>query len=190
MGLDRIPTSGICSLDIDVSIPLPRLCVQDPRKGYIHPATQADILALLEFFGAEVTYGVRSIELIRGGDPVQGLLLGRHLVPGRIVLYDQLPSPWLLPGRLPSQELDRLEGAGAQVECTRYGLTWVTWPENTLKEFMLLDVLLHEIGHHILQHHKGKRRIRIARTRDHEAYARTFAERCRRRYLEAIPSGG
>ena len=60
----------------------------------------------------------------------------------------------------------------------------MSWPGETLKEFMLLDVLLHEIGHHVLQHYKGKQRVRIARTRDHEAFASAFAERCRRRYLE------
>lgn len=142
-------------------------------------------MAVLEFFGAEVTYGVRSIELARScGDAVDGLLLGRLLVPGRIVLYDQPSSPWLLPGRLPAQQLERLEAAGAEVEPAECSGTRVTWPGETLKEFMLLGVLLHEIGHHILQHHKGKRRERTARTRDHEAYATAFAERYRLRYLE------
>jgi Zn-dependent peptidase ImmA (M78 family) len=45
-------------------------------------------------------------------------------------------------------------------------------------------VLLHEIGHHILQQHKGKRRPRIARTRDHEAFAARFAEKHRAKLLE------
>jgi hypothetical protein len=42
---------------------------------------------------------------------------------------------------------------------------------------MLEEVLLHEIGHHVLQHHTGKRPVRIARTRDHEAFAAAFAEK-------------
>ncbi len=183
LGIPCSPIQYVPSLDTSLS--LPRLRVQDPRRGCIHPATRTDVLALLEFFGAEVAYGLRSIELVRSrGDAVGGLLLGTLLVPGRIVLYDQPPSPWLLPGRLPTQQLERLEAAGAEVERTGCGRTHVTWPGETLKEFMLLDVLLHEIGHHVLQHHKGKRRARIARTRDHEAYARAFAQRCRVRYLE------
>lgn len=31
--------------------------------------------------------------------------------------------------------------------------------------------------------HKGKRRVRIARTRDHEAFADAFARKCREVYL-------
>ncbi len=188
LGVPSSPAPWTPSLD--TSLPLPRLHVQDPRRGRIHPATRADVLAVLEYFGAEATYGLRTIELARSrGDAVGGLLLGTLLVPGRIVLYDQPPSPWLLPGRLPTRQLERLEAAGAEVERTGCGRTRVTWPGETLKEFMLLDVLLHEIGHHVLQHHKGKRRARIARTRDHEAYARAFAQRCRVRYLEGRCAG-
>lgn len=170
---------------LDNSLPLPRLRVQDPGRDRIHPATRADVVAVLEYFGAEATYGLRTIELARSrGDAIDGLLLGRLHVPGRIVLYDQPTSPWLLPGRLPNQQMDRLETAGAEVEQTGCGRTWVTWPGETLKDFMLLDVLLHEIGHHVLQHYKGKRRARVARTRDHEASARAFAQRCRVMYLD------
>jgi hypothetical protein len=46
-----------------------------------------------------------------------------------------------------------------------------------LRKFVLCDVLLHELGHHRLQHEKGKRLARIARTRDHEAYATRIARR-------------
>jgi hypothetical protein len=41
-------------------------------------------------------------------------------------------------------------------------------------------VLMHEVGHHLIQQYKGKRRARVARTRDHEAFADGFARRCRR----------
>jgi Zn-dependent peptidase ImmA (M78 family) len=44
---------------------------------------------------------------------------------------------------------------------------------------MLEEILLHELGHHVLQHEKGKRPERIARTRDHEAFARRFARQLR-----------
>jgi len=59
------------------------------------------------------------------------------------------------------------------------GATLVDWPETTLRRFMLEEVLLHEIGHHVLQQHTGKRPVRIARTRDHEAFAARFAEKQR-----------
>jgi hypothetical protein len=35
------------------------------------------------------------------------------------------------------------------------------------------------LGHHVLQQYKGKRPVRIARTRDHEAAAERFASRQR-----------
>ena len=46
----------------------------------------------------------------------------------------------------------------------------------------LFDVLMHEIGHHLIQHYKGKRTVRRARTADHEAFADRFAQRCRLAY--------
>jgi hypothetical protein len=64
-------------------------------------------------------------------------------------------------------------------------LTVVTWPGATLRDFMLFDVLMHEIGHHLIQQYKGKRPARVVRTRDHEAFADRFAERCRLLYSAA-----
>jgi hypothetical protein len=42
-----------------------------------------------------------------------------------------------------------------------------------------VDVLLHELGHHVTQHRRGARAGRIARTRDHEAAAELVARRAR-----------
>ena len=75
--------------------------------------------------------------------------------------------------------------AGAQVEIDRETkATFVHWPDYSLSNFMIFEVLLHEIGHHILQHNTGKRTQRIARTRDHEAFARRFADRCRAAWFD------
>jgi Zn-dependent peptidase ImmA (M78 family) len=51
---------------------------------------------------------------------------------------------------------------------------------------MLFDVLMHEVGHHLIQHHKGKRQARVARTRDHEAFADAFARRWREVWLQDL----
>jgi hypothetical protein len=111
------------------------------------------------------------------------LLLGTLLVPGRIVLYDQPPSPWLLPGRLSATEQERLSRAGAVIELAGAGSqTVIVWPGTTLRDFMLFDVLMHEVGHHIIQHYKGKRHVRVVRTKNHETFADHFAHRCRLRY--------
>jgi hypothetical protein len=57
------------------------------------------------------------------------------------------------------------------------GTTVVDWPTDTLRRFILEEILPHELGHHVLQHHKAKRLDRIARTKDHEAFAALFSMR-------------
>jgi hypothetical protein len=165
--------------------PLPRLRVVRAREGFHHPAGRADIVRLLRFFGERCTYGLRSIELLQGTGPSprERMRLGRLMVPGRILLFDQPPSPWLVTGTLPEVELARLQRAGALVECAADRLhTVITWPGHTLRDFMLFDVLLHEIGHHLIQQYRGKRPARVVRTRDHEAFADYFAFQCRLLY--------
>ncbi|MDA8021133.1 MAG: hypothetical protein MPN21_27160 [Thermoanaerobaculia bacterium] len=135
----------------------------------------------MRFFGEGYVYGLRSIDLRQADPGSEGLQLGRLIVPGRIELYEQRASPWYLAGRLSAQESRRLEAAGARLDQGESSLV-VTWPERALEEFLLIDVLMHEVGHHLLQHHKGKRLARVARTRDHESFAERFARRCRARF--------
>jgi hypothetical protein len=159
--------------------------LQRPRTGHSHPAGRADIAAILRFFGEQCTYGLRSIELAQGYPTRPGgrLLFGVLRVPGRIILYDQAPSPWRLPGRLSEREHEWLCRAGAVVEAIGVGShTLVTWPGTTLRDFMLFDVLMHEVGHHLIQQYTGKRRARVVRTGDHEAFAAHFAVQCRLSY--------
>lgn len=166
--------------------PLPRVLVGRPPTGFLHAATRADVLALLHRAGAECSYGLRAVRLsVAPRADGRELRFGRLLVPGVIVLYAQPAPPWVLPGRLPDGERDRLGHAGAEITSTGGGTqTVVAWPGDTLRRFMLLDVLLHEIGHHVLQHERRAPSRRIVRTSDHEAFADQFARRWRER-LEA-----
>jgi hypothetical protein len=108
------------------------------------------------------------------------LTFGRYEVPGRILLFEQMKSPWRLPGVLKGMDANRFKRCGAIVTAKPGGrMTSVEWPGDSLKRFMLEEVLLHEMGHHVLQYHKGKRPARIARTKDHEAFAARFATRQR-----------
>lgn len=162
----------------------PRVQAGRPPASFFHPATRADVLGLLRRAGTECTYGLRAVRLTvapRAGG--EGLLFGRLIVPGVIVLYAQPVPPWTLPGRLPADARDRLLGAGAEISDAGGGTqTVVAWPGDTLRRFMLYDVLLHEIGHHVLQHERRAPAGRIVRTRDHEAFADQFA-RCWRERL-------
>jgi hypothetical protein len=174
----------------DEPVPLPRLRVSRPRYGFHHPACRADVARVLRFFGETCTYGLQSIELLRGEplSPGVAICFGRLLVPGRILLFDQPASPWVLTGRLPESEAERFRRGGARIE-EELLHTVVTWPEGALRDFMLFDVLMHEIGHHLVQQHKGKRPARVLRTREHEALADRFARSCRQSYAEgrALP---
>ena len=172
------------------SAPLPRLRARRLRPGHVHPAGVADIARVLRFFGEHCTYGVRSVELAQGASrvPASGLRLGRLVVPGRIILYDQPPSPWTLRGALHPAVRDRLCRSGAIVTPVGGAHTIVAWPAETLRDFMLFDVLMHEVGHHLIQQYKGKRPARVARTRDHEAFADLFARQCRDRYQADAPT--
>ena len=51
---------------------------------------------------------------------------------------------------------------------------------------MLFEVLLHELGHHVLQHERRAPSGRAVRTSDHEAVADQLA----RRWREQLPTGG
>lgn len=161
---------------------LPRIIIKRPRPGYLHALEKSDVHHILDFVGAEAVYGLRSIELVQ--QPVtaaQGFpLFGRLLVPGRIKLFEQPIPPWHLHGILPETEVKIIQRAGAQIEIdNEVKATMVDWPEESLREFMIFEILLHEVGHHIFQHNSGKRKERVARTRDHEAFAKRFVERCR-----------
>jgi hypothetical protein len=156
-----------------------RIVVRQPRKGFHHPAGKQNVLEILAAVGPVAFYGLRSVELARAPSnaSTSAPAFGRYRVPGRIVLFEQPFPPWRLPGLLKVEVARRLERAGAVLSpLADVGATLVDWPQTSLRRFMLEEVLLHELGHHVLQHHKGKRPERIARTRDHEAFAARFAE--------------
>ena len=167
----------------------PRVQIGRAPAGFVHAATRADVLALLLRAGAECIYGLRAVRLsVAPRTDGRELRFGRLLVPGVIVLYAQPAPPWVLPGVLPAGEQDRLARAGAEITVAGGGLqTIVTWPGDTLRRFMLFDVLLHEIGHHVLQHERRAPSRRIVRTRDHEAFADQFARRWRERLEPTVP---
>ncbi len=160
--------------------PLPRIVQKRPRPGFHHPASKRDITDLLRFFGAPYVYGLRCIELSQGSDRQPISALGCLQIPGRIIIYDQPLSPWRFSA-LAKRETANMSEAGAKLE-VKEGAVLVHWTPDALRDFMLFDVLMHELGHHLLQHNKGKRRSRIARTNDHEAFAEQFSANCRRAF--------
>jgi hypothetical protein len=154
--------------------------VSPARPGFAHPAGPDDIRRALEFFGPTAAYGLRRVELRHGsGRPLVAALTE----PGVVVLYEQPCPPWTVTGRFTAENRQRLRRAGAIVE-VRGTVTRVDWPEPALRDFMLLDGLMHEVGHHVVQHRAHKRRP-VMRTVDHERRADAFAAECRRAWTTA-----
>jgi hypothetical protein len=152
--------------------------VSPPRRGFAHPADPADIVEALTFFGPTAAYGLRGIELRQQPAAGAGPAVAALRVPGLVLLFEQPVPPWDLPGRLTDVATTRLLRAGAQVATGQAG-TKVDWPGNTLRDFMLFDGLMHEIGHHMIQHAARKHRTRAMRTADHERRADAYAVRAR-----------
>lgn len=159
----------------------PRIIFRKTHPGFHQPAGKREVNRFLDSIGPIALYGLRSVELARA--PVTGkgsLVFGRYEALGRILLFEQAEPPWRLPGILRQADTNRFKRFGATVTIQPDPqITTVDWPRDALKRFMLEGVLLHELGHHVLQQYKGKRPIRIARTRDHEAAAERFASRQR-----------
>jgi hypothetical protein len=150
-----------------------------PRPGFRHPAGAADVVRTLALFGPAASYGLRRVELRHQPGPASGPPLVAVLrVPGLVVLYEQPEPPWLLAGRLTAESARRLHRAGAAVRVGA-ATTRVDWPAATLRDFMLLDGLMHEIGHHRVQHRTGKDTARVRRTAEHERAADAYAAACR-----------
>ena len=157
----------------------------------MHPAGRGDLLDLLQFFGPECFYGLRSVMLMQGIGTSTAISLpfGRLIVPGTIVLYDQPEPPWFISGSVRHAERESLERAGASIESSDNNIhCLIKWTNENLKNFMLFEVFAHEVGHHIIQQYKGKRSDRVMRTKDHERFADAFARKCRREYLQSLAS--
>ncbi|WP_203912046.1 hypothetical protein [Rhizocola hellebori] len=154
-----------------------RVC--PPRAGFVHPADPGDIAGILTFFGPAAVYGVRGVELRQQPAAGAGVAVAMLRVPGLVLLFEQPMSPWDLSGQLTDMATARLQRAGARVTPSHTGVR-VDWPGSTLRDFMLFDGLMHEIGHHMIQHAAGKHRTRAMRTADHERRADEYAVRARR----------
>lgn len=160
--------------------PLERIDIRAarPRPGFRHPAGTADVARLLEFFGPTARYGLRRVEL-RQRTARTAITVAKYVNPGLIVLFEQPDPPWFLPGTLSPAARQRLERAGARVS-SHWSATCVEWTDRDLRDFILFDGLMHEIGHHVVEY--DDRRMRTA---DHERRARAYATECRTMWAAA-----
>lgn len=189
--------AGVAVLDAgrperqEAVVRLPRIRVSRASPGLVHAVTPPEIRRTMLVLGESSFYGLRAIDLLpRAAARPSALHLGRYIAPATVQLFAVEPPPWRLTGVLDTPALERMQLYGAQTDDDE-GVPGavIRWPGTSLRDFMLIDVLMHEVGHHVVQQYAGKRSARVRRTRDHEAFAASFAERCRVRYLQARPFG-
>lgn len=158
---------------IEVQKPLPRLH---------HPVSVRDVRALLGRLGPTASYGLKSIRLRREAAlRPEGIVFAEYAVPGRIDLFALPECPWRLPFQLHAIDRAAFEMYGAHIEIDNPGgFTIVYWGEAGLARFVLTEVLAHELGHHLFQHHRGKRSAKLCRHSDHERRADLHSRRVRK----------
>ena len=127
-------------------------------------------------------YGLRAIRLRQECLlNSSGIVFAEYVVPGEICLYAVPATPWQFPFVPSRSDLEAFaqHGANVHIDELRDQAT-ICWTPNGLKSYLLYEVLAHEIGHHILQHNKGKRQAQIRRRFDHEACADLYSRRLER----------
>jgi hypothetical protein len=160
--------------DGDVS-PRTTIRIRRLQSGCVHPLSRAEIDHFLTLVGPENRYGLTEI-VLRQECPwsVRRMLFGEYRPPGLILLYAVPAPPWQLDFLPEPQALAALARhcPGLVVERALQRLV-VPWTMDALKRFLLLEVLAHELGHHLLH----KRRGRHGRVTDHEARAELHRRR-------------
>ncbi|HLK56515.1 MAG TPA: hypothetical protein VKU00_08125, partial [Chthonomonadaceae bacterium] len=133
--------------------------------------------------------GISCIRLRREcGVTPQGIVFGEYLPSGEIHLYAVPSHTWVLPYLLHDADLAAFARYGCrwELDVTRERTT-LAWKPTGLRDFYLYAVLAHELGHHLLQYHKGKRQTALCRRSDHEKRADLHSHRVQVR-LKGEPS--
>lgn len=120
---------------------------QDPGAGFIHPVTIEEVVERVEQLPARFRQPIEVIELAsmtrkRSLFPCYGMQWGPN-----VYLYpieESLVETYTRPPK-PEQIIEAKMYGGVW---TQDGNLWrLTWTENTLRDFYLNNVLIHEIGH-------------------------------------------
>jgi hypothetical protein len=170
---------GRADAELLAPIRRPVIRIQKPAPGMRQPLTRRQIQLHLEAVGPQYYYGLRRITCRHeSAITPDGIVFGEYIVPGEIWLYSVPEGPWPLPFLLYDSDCVTFGRYGAQIQADRdRGRTVVSWAADDLARFMLREVLFHELGHHRLQYHKGKRSAVVCRRSDHERCADLHARR-------------
>lgn len=158
------------------------ICVSKPCPGTFHPLRPRDIRGLLEQAGGASAYGLNRIRMrYECAFLSDAVLFGEYLLAGEIHLYAVPPSPWRIPFVPAEEDIAAFRRHGARVLVSEARqMTTVEWSEEGLRGFYLYEVLAHELGHHLLHYHRGKRLAVTCRRSDHERRAELTRRRTMR----------
>ncbi|MDQ6779066.1 MAG: hypothetical protein M3256_25245 [Actinomycetota bacterium] len=141
-----------------------------PGKGYRHVLNKTDIerfIALLPDW-EEVSHGLEAIVLLPGRDDVEGVYVSPW-----VGIYAWSRALWWLYDAShfenPRESITRL---GVPFEPLDGGFV-AKWTDETVRAYQLLDVLVHELGHH---HDRMSTRGKLRSARG-ERYAEEYARR-------------
>ena len=144
-----------------------RFVIQSPGPTFLHPVSVSEIRERLALLPPSIVQQVEVVQLSRMTRkrqlfPCYGMQWGAsvYLYP----IEDSLIETYVRPPT-PSQQIEARMFGGVWSES---GHEWtLTWTLETLKDFYLNNVLIHEVGHVI--------DTRNTRTEDRERYANWFA---------------
>jgi hypothetical protein len=144
-----------------------KFVVEQPGAGYVHAVTRDEVSARLAELPRHLTRGLQVVQL-------SGITRKRQLFPcygmqwgSAVYLYPIEESLTESYHRPPTQE-QLVEARMFGGRWTQEGSLWtLTWSADTVRDFYLNNVLIHEIGHLNDQ--------RNTNTRDRERYANWFA---------------
>ena len=151
-----------------------------PGFGYRHILKKKDVLAFIEILPdwKELSKGLRAVILAPGDNTCSGWYRSTGIVA---ICAWQRDLWWLVRWSLEDDRL--LKKIVVPCEQTPEGYLW-KWTDSTIRAYQLLDVFLHELGHH---HDRmtTKSQRRCCRGEGYaEEYALRFADLIWERYLD------
>ena len=135
-----------------------RYIVDPPPRGYVYPCSIEDIRRILKELPAVFLQNVSTIHLCNQVKMNPGV--DAHIYDGSYIRIYPVPDKlrWNHGRKKPSPALaqERLEFGAYWRKMD--GEWWLCWDKDTLKEYTLNHVFLHEIGHSLDNHYYGTRR--------------------------------
>ena len=140
-------------------------------EGFVRPWSVEDVAKVLCSIPEKFLMDLTGVYLL--GGTVRQIRL-RNITYGMysscqifLCAFPQRMLEQLLPSTPKPSEMQPFTKFGAVFKHTAKGATRLVFDESSIRKFMLFDVLLHEVGHHVDRDHVAD---------DSERYARWFAE--------------